>query len=348
MPPRLVDFAITRRCNLRCSHCYADSTDSAHPEELTTAEAMRLITEIAAMGVQSIVFNGGEPLLRNDIYQLVNHAHTARLAPLINTNGTLLSTETATRLKNAGLRMITISLKGPDPQSHTEVCGVQGNWDRCLAAMRNTSAVGLPHRLNTLITHETATRVSDFVSLARRTKAETLEFSRFVPAGRGKDNIGMMLTSHEEQRVIAQIISHQVAGGDLRYRCIAIPQFWTAATKNSGNKTNGNLEISACGAGLDRCSVTYDGSVFPCPLLHKKAGNVRQSSLREIWQQSEVLKKLRDRDKLEKKCGKCANRHDCGGARCLLFGETGSITKSPDCEWFCKGDPPAASDMVAK
>ena len=336
LPPLLVNFAVTRRCNLRCKHCYAESTDSAHPEELTTSEAMRLVTDIADVGARFIFFDGGEPLLRDDIYQLVDHAYRSGLLPALNTNGTLLGTEAAIRLKNAGLQMLTVGLKGYDAATHNEFCGVEGSWDRAIAGAANGSATGIRCRLSTCITRESGTHVTEFATLAKRLKAEMVEFYRFLPIGRGKQCANMALDQDDEAQVINQIIGHPVE--DLRYRCVAVPQLWVAAFQRNGKKAMSRFEKAACLAGLYRCSVTHDGSVLPCEFLRKKAGNIRQTAFRDIWQQSDVLSKLRDRNKLEKKCGKCGHQEDCGGARCIVFHETGSLTKSNGCSWFSKDD----------
>jgi MoaA/NifB/PqqE/SkfB family radical SAM enzyme len=339
LPPLTVDFAVTRRCNLRCRHCYVEATDSPHPEELGSGEAIRLITEVADAGARFIVFDGGEPLLRDDIYQLVNHAYSTGLLPVLNTNGTLLSTEAATRLKNAGLQMLTVGLKGHDGMSHDEFCGIAGSWDRALAGFRNAWTAGIRHQLSICVTRQSSGHVGEFASLAKSLKAEAVEFYRFVPIGRGEDQVSMALTQQDEEQVIDQIIRHHSTSEDLRYRCVALPQLWIAALQSNGKKAISRFEKSPCVAGLYRCSIGYEGSVFPCEFLRKKAGNVRQRTFKEIWQQAEVLKKLRDRDKLEKKCGKCGHQIDCGGARCIALCETGSLTKSTGCSLFSKDAP---------
>ena len=337
LPPLLVNFAVTRRCNLRCKHCYAESTDSAHPDELTTSEAMRLITDIADLGGRLVVFDGGEPLLRDDIYQLVGHTSQSGLLPALNTNGTLLGTEAAIRLKEAGLQLLTVGLKGHDATSHNEFCGVDGSWDRATTGAANGPEAGIRSRLSTCITRESGTHVMEFAMLAKRLKAEGVEFYRFLPVGRGKQYANMALKQDDEAQVVNQIIGQPVE--DLRYSCVAIPQLWVAAFRRNGKKALDTFEKSACVAGLYRCSVTHDGSVLPCEFLRKKVGNIRQAAFKDIWQQSEVLSKLRDRNKLEKKCGKCSHQEDCSGARCIVFHETGSLTKSNGCFWFDKHDP---------
>jgi len=335
LPPLVVDLAVTRRCNLRCKHCYLEAADSTHPEELTTIEAINLLTDIADVGGRFVAFDGGEPLLRDDIYQLVNHASRCGLGSILNTNGTLLSTEAAIRLKDAGLQILTIGLKGHDASSHHEFCGIEGSWERSLAGAGNASQAGVRCHLGICITHQSSNYVTEFAALAQSLKAEAIEFYRFVPIGRGKEHAEMVLTQDDEERVTTQIIQHSNVG-HLRYRCIALPQLWVAASKTNGNKSASTLEKSPCTAGLYRCSIAYDGSVLPCEFLRKKAGNVRQTNFKEIWWNSEVLRKLRDQDKLEKKCGKCSHQQDCGGARCIVFDETGSLTKSLGCDWFSK------------
>jgi len=124
--PILVSFAVTRECNLTCKHCYSLSVDSPHPKELNTVEAKRLISQIAESGARLIIFDGGEPLMRHDIFELVHHARDVGLTPVMGSNGTLISREIAMKLAEAGLEAIAISLDGVDAKTHDAFRDVQG------------------------------------------------------------------------------------------------------------------------------------------------------------------------------------------------------------------------------
>ena len=132
MPPILVSFAVTRECNLRYKHRYTNATDSPHPTELTTTEAKRLITEIAKISARMLIFDGGEPLLRSDIYELLAYAKEVGLPPMMGTNATLFSTEAVEKLRKVGLATLATSLHGADDRTHGEFCQSEGSWERAM------------------------------------------------------------------------------------------------------------------------------------------------------------------------------------------------------------------------
>ena len=337
LPPLMVSFAITRECNLRCRHCYSEATDSPHPEELTTAEAKKVIAEIAEAGARLLIFDGGEPLMRDDIYQLIAHAQSAGLQPTLGTNATLLSTEAAERMKKAGIRSLAISLHGAEAKSHDDFCGMEGSWERAMAGIHNVAAAGIPFQINTCIHHYNLAQFDAIVSLARNLRAVAIEIFHYVPAGRGKEQPDLALSPDEQQWLVSQIIQHQLYDQSMVYRCVGIPQFWVEVEKRVTHKEAMSRFIrSCCGAASRYCCVFYEGTVYPCMVLQKRAGNIRENSFQEIWQESEVFRKLRDRDKLEGKCGNCAYRQLCGGARCVVFEKTHSLIKADDGCWFEK------------
>lgn len=333
----MVSFAVTRECNLRCKHCYSEATDSPHPDELTTDEAKRVITEIAGAGARLLIFDGGEPLMRDDIYQLIAHAQSVGLQPTLGTNATLLSTEAAERMKKAGIRSLSISLYGADAKSHDDFCGMEGSWERAMAGIHNVATAGIPFQINTCIYRHNLAQFDAIINLARNLRALAIEIFHYVPAGRGKEQPDLALTSEEQQWLVSQIIQHQLHDQNMVYRCVGIPQFWVEVEKRVTHKEAMSRFIrSCCGAASRYCCVFYEGTVYPCMVLQRRAGNIREKSFQEIWQESEVFGKLRDRDNLEGKCGKCAYRQLCGGARCVVFEKTRSLTKADDSCWFEK------------
>lgn len=337
LPPLIVNFAVTRKCNLRCKHCYSNASGSPHQNELTTTEAKRVITEIALAGVRLLIFDGGEPLMRDDLYELISHANDVGLQPILGTNATLLSIEAVGRMKKAGIKAVAVSLHDADAKSHDDFCGIEGSWERAIKGAQNITAAGIPLQINTCIHKYNLAQFDDIVSMARELRATAIEVFRFIPAGRGKEYPDLVLTTEEQEYLISQIIQHQLNDQNMIYRCVGIPQFWVEVEKTITNKETMRKFIrSCCGAALRYCCVFYEGTVYPCMLLQKEAGNIREKSFQEIWHDSEVFRKMRDRDKLEGKCHHCTYRQICGGARCIVFEKTGSLTKEDRNCWFKK------------
>jgi len=337
LPPLMVNLAITRECNLRCKHCYSNATDSPHSNELDTTEAKRVITEIAQVGTRLLVFDGGEPLMRDDLFELISHAVNVGLQPVVGTNATRLSTEAAGRMKQAGVKAVAVSLYGTDAKSHDEFCGREGSWERTMAGIRNANNVGIPLQINTCIHKYNLSQLDDIIAMAKDLKATSIEIFNFVMTGRGKEYPDLALTSEESRHLVNLIIQHQLNDPNMVYRCVGIPQFWVEVEKTVTDKESLKKFIrSCCGAALRYCCVFYEGTVYPCMLLQKEAGNIQEKSFHEIWHESEVFKKMRDRDKLEGKCHSSIYRQVCGGARCSVFEKTGSLTKEDGNCWYKK------------
>jgi radical SAM protein with 4Fe4S-binding SPASM domain len=335
VPPVMVSFSVTQECNLKCIHCYSWSVETPHPDELNTAEAKRVIGEIADAGARLIIFDGGEPLMRKDIYELVACAREVGLRPLMGTNATLITEDVAARLVDSGIRALAISLDGAEAQSHDEFRGQEGCWEKTMQGIANARQAGIPFQIAPTLRHGSPREWKDIADLAKEMDAMAVEVFDYIPAGRGAENPEFVLSTEERQSFVKNYIARQLADEDMIYRCVGIPQLWVEVERSVPEEdVLMRFVRTCCGAGLRYCCVLYEGSVYPCMVLQKKAGGVRHQSFPEIWYESEVLKTLRDRDQLEGKCGRCDWRHLCGGARCKVYEMTGSLTaEDPTC-WF--------------
>jgi len=158
----VVVWNCTRRCNLRCIHCYSSSDNHAAPNELTGDEARKMITDIAAFECPVLLFSGGEPLLRPDILELVRFAKDKGLRAVISTNGTLITEELAATLSTIGLDYAGISLDAAEPEINDKFRGVRGAFDRALDGIRNCLAAGVKVGLRLTITSTTPSRSREF------------------------------------------------------------------------------------------------------------------------------------------------------------------------------------------
>jgi radical SAM protein with 4Fe4S-binding SPASM domain len=333
--PTLVSFAVTRECNLKCKHCYSQSIDSPHPREFNTAEAKRLISQIAEAGAHLIIFDGGEPLMRSDVFGLVSHARSVGLTAVMGSNGTLITPEVAVKLADAGLEAIAISLDGADAETHDAFRGLQGAWEQTLRGIENIREVGVSFQIAPTLRRACWEQWGAIADKAKEWGAKAVEVFDYIPAGRGEENLEFEMTIEERRAFVREYIARQRADDEMIYRHVALPQIWPEVEKNvPEDEVLAKFVRSCCAAGSRYCCVLYEGTVYPCMLLQKKAGDVREQSFVDIWQKSEVFQILRDRDRLEGKCGRCDYRHVCGGARCRVYAKTGSLTAEDDACWF--------------
>ena len=177
--PYLIAVNLTRRCNLKCAHCYLDAggKDESITEELSTSELCNLFSEIAEKAEGTlIVLTGGEPLLRPDIGELVSTGNSLGLRMVLGTNGLGLSAKIAQELKVSGLQGVGISLDNLYSEAHDQFRGVPGAWEKTLAAFRECRACGLHVQLHTTVTHQNADQIEDFVEFAKNEGISILNF----------------------------------------------------------------------------------------------------------------------------------------------------------------------------
>jgi len=337
-PPVLVSYAVTRRCNLKCPHCYSEALETPHPKELTTEEAKQLISEIAELGTRMIIFDGGEPTLREDLPELIKHAYDVGLTPLLGTNGMVdtLSKSYARKLKEAGLKAVAISLDGANPKTHDSFRGMEGAWQKTIEGTKNCREVGLTFQIGVAVHRKNLSEFPAIVDLAKRLGANAVEVFEFLPSGRGgKYREEYYLTNEERRELIRYIIKRQLTEDEIYFRVIGIPQYWVEVERTvTDEEALLKFVRSCCGAGTRYATILYEGTVYPCMLLQIPLGNVREESFIDIWRKNEFLKKFRNSDNLKGKCKECKYRDVCRGSRCRAFVETGDpFAEDPAC-WY--------------
>jgi len=308
----LVSWNTTNECNLRCRHCYRNAKDRAE-RELTTAEGMSLIEEIACAGFKMIIFSGGEPLLRPDIFALVEHARRNGLRPVFGTNGTLITGQTARRLKEAGVGAIGISLDSTQATSHDDWRGCPGSWQAAVEGMRYCREAGLPFQINTTVADWNYDEVEALTDLAVQMGARAHHVFFLVPTGRAVNIEEESLRTARYEKLLRRILEKQQQV-DIELKPTCAPQFMRIA-----RQMGLNLRFSrGCLAGLAYCVIDPQGNVQPCPYLNILLGNVREFSFGELWRESPVLNRLRS-ENYTGTCGGCGYKKICGGCRARAY-----------------------------
>ncbi len=304
----IVSWMTTNQCNLRCAHCYQDALE-ATDKELSTSEAKKMIEEIARAGFKVMIFSGGEPLMRPDIYELVSHAAAQGLRPVFGSNGTLITPEVAVLLKEAGACAMGISVDSLDPVKHDQFRGLPNAFDLTMAGIDACRQAGLPFQLHTTVVDWNRDEVCDITDFAVEAGAIAHYIFFLIPVGRGLyiEETGLKVLENER---LLQDIMRKADQVPIDVKPTCAPQF-TRVAKQLDVETRFSR---GCLAGLTYCVVGSEGIVRPCAYMMEEAGDVRTTPFDEIWKNSPVFEHLRTQE-YGGACGTCDYRDGCGGCR---------------------------------
>lgn len=305
---KIMSWNTTNACNLYCAHCYRESGKQAEGE-LNTAEGMKLIDEIAKAGFNIMIFSGGEPLTRPDIYDLIAHAREVGLRPVLGSNGTLITPEVARRLKESGLLAAGISLDSLDAAKHDHLRGKEGAWQAAVQGMKNCRDAGLAFQIHTTVMDWNEAEVTDMMDFAVDIGARAHHIFFLVPTGRGEDIVDMALDRQSYEDVLQRIMT-KAKDVPIEVKPTCAPQFIRVADQ-VGHKQRFS---KGCLAGISYCIISPKGKVQPCAYLKMEIGNVRDLPFNEIWETNDTFKALRTMD-YGGQCGGCNYKTSCGGCR---------------------------------
>jgi AdoMet-dependent heme synthase len=312
--PLVMSWNVTRECNMKCSHCYINATEKKLANELTTQEAKKLMDQICKVSRPLLILSGGEPLLRPDIFELIEYGASKGLKMGLGSNGSLIDDCVAAKLKTAGIATVSISLDSHIPAQHDEFRGVAGAWEKAVNACKVLRKNNVLVQVNTALTQQNYNQIDDIMSLAEGIGVENFHLFFLVPTGRGTKLTDISPQKYEDMitNTFAKVAKHK-----LNVRPSCAPQFMRIA---KGMGLDMRQWIRGCIAGLYYCRIYPNGDVTPCPYLPIKLGNVRDKSLKEIWFNSPIFKALREPNSLKGKCGTCEYRTLCGGCRARAYG----------------------------
>ncbi len=338
---RLLAWEVTRRCNLACLHCRAAAGSGPYPGELTTDEGIKLLDDLAGMGQVVVILTGGEPLLRDDIFDLA--AHGARLGHrmVMAVNGTLLTPAIAGRLREVGIQRVSISIDGATAASHDHLRAVPGAYDGALSGIAACREVGLPFQINTTVTRANRGELPAIHELAISLGAAAHHVFVLVPTGRGEEIRDQLVHPEEYEETLRWLLARQKEGR-LFIKPTCAPQYYRLWRQDAAARaekitpaTHGMEAMTkGCLGGQGFAFVSYQGEVQPCGYLELVAGNIRETPFQEIWAHSELFQQLRRVDDYRGKCHSCQYRKVCGGCRARAYALTGDVLgEDPICPY---------------
>jgi AdoMet-dependent heme synthase len=346
---RLVFWETTSGCNLECVHCRRiDVAEELAKQDMTTEQGMAFIDSLSATAKPILVFSGGEPLFRRDIFQLAAYAKSRGLTTALATNGTLIDQPMAGAIVASGFQRVAISIDGANPQTHDAFRGISGSFERALNGFRYLKRQGMSMQINCTLAKHNAAEREQLYELALALGADALHIFMLVPVGCGVEISADSQLPADEYETILNWFYDKSREGRLQTKATCAPHYYRIMrqrAKAEGIKlsmaTHGMDAVTrGCLAGSAVCFVSHKGEVFPCGYLPVTVGNVLQQPFSEIWEKSAVFQELRDSGNLKGKCGICEYRNVCEGCRARAFGETGDYLAE---EPYCTYRPKASS-----
>jgi heme b synthase len=351
---RMVAWEVTRSCNLSCAHCRSSSEAGIYQDELCTDECRQLLDGIAGTGNPVIILSGGEPLLRQDIFEIAAYAVAKGLRVAMGTNGTLITDEVAARLKAVPISRVAVSIDFPIPELQDKFRGQPGAFHSAISGIARLRQAGIEVQINSTITKLNMNHLNELLDLALHCGAVAFHPFMLVPTGRGKGLEKVAMSAEEYEQTLTWINDKQKELGDrIFFKPTDAPHYQRIirqnARKNNVQVTSGCSKSSAgteneamnfmtrgCLAGISFCFISHRGKVQGCGYLDVAAGNIRQQSFRQIWEESALFSELRDLSNLKGKCGICEYKQICGGCRARAYESTGDYLQA---EPYCIYQP---------
>ncbi|MDD1712722.1 MAG: radical SAM protein [Methanoregulaceae archaeon] len=328
----VVFWNLTDRCNLSCTHCYSKSGPGRTNEgELSTAEALKVIDDLADMSVPLILFTGGEPLLREDIWELARHARSRGLKMALSTNGTLITPDFARRIKESGIEYAGISLDGAKAGTHDRFRNSPGAFEKTIKAFAVCREAGIRCGVRVTLTKENCHELEALVDLSISLGASRFCLYWLVPTGRGTDSYARLQLDQVEVTGALDLLYRKAKETDpatMEFLTVDAPQdcvhLLTSMEKDGSEDLADALGLleslkGGCSAGTRVANIDTRGNVYPCQFARSPEfliGNIRGRPFSHIWADTEnpVLARFREKDAMfTGRCGRCSYRTLCGG-----------------------------------
>ncbi len=338
----------TAACNLSCLHCYAEEFAGVDRPELSTDEARAFIDDLASINVPVLIFSGGEPLMRPDIFELASLAVEKGLRVALSTNGTLIDAEVARKLKAAGFSYVGVSLDGL-AATHDHFRRCPGAFDASLAGLRTSAAAGLRTGVRFTLTRDNFNDLPQVLDLVESERINRFCMYHLVYVGRGASIIDHDVTREQSRRAVGMLISKsldwasrdidvEILTADNHADGILLLKHIESTRPDRVDEVRTLLEMAGgCSAGRKIAAVDPFGNVHPCQFWrHESAGSIRSRRFSELWRDSNnaCLAALRAPSPSAGlgRCALCRYAELCGGCRIRALAASGALAgEDPQC-----------------
>jgi heme b synthase len=340
--PKWIAWEITRRCNLKCVHCRSSSVleCAGHPD-FSTSEAFRVLDDISSYAKPVMVLSGGEPLLRGDVFEIARYGSDKGLRMCLATNGTLVTDEICQKIKASSIRIVSMSLDGSTEEVHDNFRNELGAFKGTINAAGLFKKHGIEFIINSSFTKRNQEEIPKIYKLAKELGATAWYMFMIVPTGRGEEIMSELISKEEYEDILEWHYDMEKDEHDMLVRPTCAPHYYRVVlqkAKEEGEKMERRtLKFSTggakgCLAGQLICLIDVDGNLQPCSYFPKFAGNIREQSFRDIWENSELFRDMRDFKKYKGRCGACEYVNVCGGCRARAYAIHGDyLAEEPFC-----------------
>jgi radical SAM protein with 4Fe4S-binding SPASM domain len=302
--PLTIKWEITRGCNLKCKHCYARAGKTLK-NELNTEEIKKLLDRLDEIGTISLHFTGGEPFVRKDFLDILEHANRHNFSITILTNATLIDRDLANKLSRINIHSVQVSLDGAKSETHDKIRGIAGAFDLTIRGIKNLIENEIKVSIATTFSKNNINEVEEIYELTKKLGASSFLFGFVFPVGRGKDNFKSLCLSWEEMRKIQKVLVNKARKNK---------DFPVYIDEAIGMLDKSKWRPPICKAGRIMIAITAEGNIVLCPMLPNVVlGNVRKDDILEIWKNSPMLNYIRNIKNIKGYCSKCPNLPNCGG-----------------------------------
>ncbi len=338
--PRLIAMEVTRTCNLHCKHCRADAGDKSFDNELTKEEIFQILKNISSFASPIIILTGGEPMSRNDIYEIASYGTSLGLTMVMAPCGSLIMSESVKKIKKSGIKGISLSLDAANRKSHDEFRGQEGSFDMAVNAAKIAKAHGLEFQINSTIHKNNAKNISEILNLAISLGAKAFHPFLLVPTGRAKDLAGQELSPKEYEEILIWLCDQNKMNNPILIKPTCAPHYARIKMQRDsvGSETkhphlHGHGTGMSCMGGQAFAFISHTGKIQTCGFLDIEAGDLRkeQYNFKHIWDKSPLFLDVRDPQKYKGKCAQCEFLRACGGCRARAYERSGDYMQAEPC-----------------
>lgn len=320
--PYLISWNLTKRCNLKCSHCYLDAEElSDGTGDISTNEALKIVDELAVASPGAmLILTGGEPLLRDDIFEIAAYAKERAMTVVLGTNGTLIDDELIKKIKDSDISGVGISLDSVSADYHDKLRAIDGAWARTIASAKLLHDAQLDFQIHLTVTKDNRLELAEMARLAEELNAKSLNIFFLVCTGRGEEMTDLSPEEYEEALMTIDRLAVDYEGRLMvRARCAPHIKRITASESAYANITSG------CIAGRGYIRISPEGQVTPCPYVPptEDTPSILNTRLDKIFE-VDIFKSFA-KPNYGGKCGECEFMETCGGCRARALATSGDV-----------------------